>query len=269
MRAQGFHAPPLGQVNVFALGKHRVDQPRVNPQQLAKALGNLFIGLEMVRLAAHRPAGVQRRQQVLLVQVFQHAGRAGRQVVVEQNSAGIEVFQPQPAVGANQGLQHQALAVGQLHRGRLRDVRVERAKPHIQAGLVKNLLELQHIGQVGRVARVVFGHHQQVARFRADFLNRGHGRLHRQRHHLRRQVVPAARKQVGVNRRELEAGVANIDRTVKRRRVLHPFKTEPALDGRCRVQDALLKLVDGAGQGGDEVRNHAATFDGGYRYLVR
>jgi len=83
------------------------------------------------------------------------------------------------------------------------------------------------------------------------FFDRRHRRLHRQRQHLGREVVPAAREQVGVHRCQFEAGVADIDRTVKRRRVLHPLEPEPALDHGGGLEHALLELVDGAGQGSD------------------
>src|SRR2546429_4753914 len=51
------------------------------------------------------------------------------------------------------------------------------------------------------VARVVLGNDEQVARFGADLLDRRHGRLHGQRQHFVGQVVPAARKQVGIDRK--------------------------------------------------------------------
>jgi hypothetical protein len=126
--------------------------------------------------------------------------------------------------------------------------------------LRENPLELQDVGQIKRVARVVFGDDQQVARLGADLLDRRHRRLDGQRQHLGRQVVPAAGVEVGVHRRQLEAGVAHIDRAVKRRRVLHPLQAKPALDRRRGVQDALLEFVDRAVQGSDEMRNHAALF---------
>jgi hypothetical protein len=103
---------------------------------------------------------------------------------------------------------------------------------------------------------VLFGDQQQVARFRADLLDRRHRRLDRQRQHLLRQVVEAAGEQVGVDRRELEACIAHVDRGVERRRVLHPLEPEPAFDGRQRFEDALLELIDRAGECGDEMRNH-------------
>src|SRR5256884_8210359 len=63
-------------------------------------------------------------------------------------------------------------------------------------------------------------------------------------------------RSVGIHGRELEAGVADVHRAIERRRVFHPFEPEPALDRRHGVEDALLKLVDRACQGRDEMWNH-------------
>jgi hypothetical protein len=107
------HSPPWPRgVDLAAGGEQRVDQPGVDAQQLAEALAHFLVALEVPALAPHRPAGLQRRQQVLLVQVFQDARRAGGQVVVEQDGAGVEVLQAQPAL-AQRRLQRQLLAVGQ------------------------------------------------------------------------------------------------------------------------------------------------------------
>ena len=95
-----------------------------------------------------------------------------------------------------------------------------------------------------------------VARFGANFLNGRHRRLHRQRQHLGRQVVPAAGVEVGVHRGEFEARIADVHRAVKRWRVFHPLHAKPALDGGHGVKNALLELVDRAGERGDEVGDH-------------
>jgi hypothetical protein len=139
---------------------------------------------------------------------------------------------------------------------------VERAEADVEARLVEDLHQALHVHQVERVAGVLLGDEEQVLRFRADLLDRRHRRLHRQRQHLGGQVVEAAREQVGVDRRQLEAGVAQVDRRVERRRVLHPLEPEPALDRRQRLEHALLELVDRAGERGDEVRNHGGARGG-------
>ena len=210
----------------------------------------------MVALAAHAPARVQRRQHVLLVQVLQNARRAGRQVVVEQDGAGVEILQHQPPAHALHRFERDALAVGQGNRGAFLQVRIDRADAHVQAGHVEDALQLHQAAQVGAALQIVLGNDQQVARFGADFLDGRHGGLHRQRQHFGGQVVPAAGKQVGVHRRQLETGIADVHRGVERRRVLHPLQAKPALGGGHRVDDALLEFIDGASEGSDEVRNH-------------
>jgi hypothetical protein len=94
------------------------------------------------------------------------------------------------------------------------------------------------------VLGVVLGNDEQVARLGADFLDGGHRGLHGQRQHRRGEVVPAARKQVGFHRGQLEPGIADVDRGVERRGVLHPLQAKPAFDGRHGVEHTLLKLID-------------------------
>ena len=254
--AQAFAAAGLADVDLAAAGEQRVDEPRVDAEQLAEALAHFFIALEVAALAPHAPAGLQRRQQVLLVQVFQNARRAGREVVVQQDGAGVEVLEPQPVARALRRLQRQRLAVGQRDGAAALDGRVDGAEAHVQPRHAEDLLQPRQAGQVEAAGLAVLGHDHQVARLGADLLDGRLRRLHRQWQHVGRQVVPAVGVQVGVHRRQLEAGVADVDRAVQRRRVLHPLQAEPALDHRRGVEDALLQLVDGAGQGSDEVRNH-------------
>ncbi len=249
----------FGEIDLAALREHRIDEPGVHAQQLGELLGHLLVALEVVALAPHRPAGMQRRQQVLLVQVVEHPGQPGRQVVVEQDGAGVEVLQAQAPAIAQQRLHREVAAVRQRDARGLGDGVVERAQAHVQAGLVEDLHQALHVREIERVARVLLRDEQQVLGFRADLLDGRHRGLHRQRQHLEREVVPAAGEEIGVHRRELVAGVAQVDRAVERRRVLHPLEPEPALDGRHRLQDALLELVDRAGERGDEVRDHGAN----------
>ena len=258
--AQAVHARVLLEVDLATLVEHRVDEPRVHVEQLAKALGHFFVGLEMVALAPRRPSRVQWRQEVLLVQVFQNTGHPSAQIVVEQNRARVEVLEHQAVLGAHQRLQGDGLTAGQVDGGGLLDVVGQRAQAHVQTGLVEDALELRQVAEVEAILGV-FGHEQQVARFGADFFDRGHGRLHGQGHHLGREVVPCRGEQVGVHRGELEARVADVDGGIKRRRVLHPFQTEPTLDDRRGFEDALLKLVDGAVECGDQVGNHEYGMD--------
>ena len=255
---QGFHlgaqvvqAARGAQVDRAAALKHGVYQPGVSAEQFAQALGHLFIALEMRALAPGRPGRMQGRQQVLLVQVLKNARHAGVEIGVEQNRAGIKVFHANAPFATNHGLQCHAVAIGQGHGDGFFDGRVNGADAHIEPGHVKNALQLHDVGQVEGALLMVFRYHQQIARLGADFFDGRHGGLHRQWQHLRRQVVPAPGEQIGVYRRQLEAAIAQIYRTVKGWRVLHPLKPEPALYGGHRIKHPLLEFIDGAGQGGD------------------
>ena len=192
------------------------------------------------------------------MQMLQLARHARRKVVVEQDGAGIKTLQAEPATGTQQGFKHQLAAIGQGHCRGCGDLHVQRAQAHIEPGLGEDAHQPLHAAEVeGVVAAMrLLGDQQQVLGLGADLLDRRHRRLHRQRQHLHGQVVEAGREQVGVHWGELEAGIAQINRAVKRRRVLHPFEPKPALDGRHRVEDARFKLIDRAGERGKEVGNH-------------
>ena len=84
--------------------KCRVDAPRVDADRLGEIIGHFVISGEMVGLAAHRPAGMDRRQHDLFVQALQDGRNAGRQIVVEQDGAGIETLQPEPVFCPDQWL---------------------------------------------------------------------------------------------------------------------------------------------------------------------
>ncbi len=256
---QALGARAVGEVHLAAARVHRIDEPRVHAEQLGELLRHLFVGGEVVRLPADRPAGVQRRQQVLLVQALEDLRDPAREVVVEQDRAGVEVLQAEAVPRPHQRLDGEGAAIGKRHVGRRGDRFIERAEADVEPGLVEDLHQPRDVHQVERVAGVPLGDQKQVLRFRADLLDRRHRRLHGERQHLGGQVVEAARKQVGVDRRELEAGVPQVDRGVERRRVLHPLEPEPPLDRRQRLEHALLELVDRPGQGGDEVRDHGGV----------
>ena len=219
-----------GQVQFATEFKVRVDEPGIDADQFGKALGRVLVAVEVPALAAHRPARVQRRQQVLRLQVFQNAGDAAGQVGVEQNRAGVEVLHANAPALAQHRLQHHALAAGYCQRKGFFHIRADRAKAHVQAGHLEDAPQLHQVAQVKTVAHMVVGHDQQVARLGAGFLHGRERRLHRQRQHGRGQVVPAAGEKIGVNRCQFETGVAHIDRAVKRRRVLHPLHAKPALN---------------------------------------
>ena len=56
----------------------------------------------MIRLAAYRPAGVQRWQDELFVKILEYFRDAGGQVVVEQDRAGVEAVEAQTVLAADQ-----------------------------------------------------------------------------------------------------------------------------------------------------------------------
>nr|GEU28634.1 hypothetical protein [Tanacetum cinerariifolium] len=251
---QAFIALAGAEVHRVALGVQRVEHPRIDADQLAEFLGHFVIRVQVVALAAQRPARVQRRQQALLVYVLQDLGDAGRQVVIEQNRARIEILQSHAAaVGrAHQRFDHQQITVGQRQRRRLRDLGRQRTEPHVQPGLAEDLHQPGDVLPVGGMALLQLGNQEQVARVRAIFVDCGHGGLHRQRQHFGGEMVEAAGEQVGIHGRQLVAGVTHVDRTIKRRRVLLPFQTEPALNGRRRGQDFFFEIEQWAGQGRGE-----------------
>ncbi len=260
---QTVFAVALVEVDLAALGEVGVEHPRIDADELGEFFRHIVIRVEVLGLAPHGPAGMQRWQQVLLMQTLQDGRDAARQIVVEQDGAGVEVFQPEAQFVADQRLHHQLAARRQLEVHGFGDRLVERPETHIQPGLAEDAHQGVDVFEVEGVAGVVLGNHQQVLGLRADFLDGGHGGLHRQRHHLRGEIVEAAGIEIGVDRRELEAGVAQIDRAVERRGVLHPFEAEPALDGGLRLQDALFEFEDGIARGGDEMRDHCSVCKSG------
>ena len=66
-------------------------------------------------------------------------------------------------------------------------------------------------------------------------------------------------KQVGVDRRELEARVAQVHRRVERDLVLLPLRAQPALDLGHALEDAALEILQRAGERGGEVGNHGGS----------
>ena len=239
---QRFLTGALLEIDAFDVREVRIDHPRIDLDHLRELLRDVVITGEVRRFAANGPAGMQRRQQILLVQIFQHGRNAARQVVVQQDRARVEILQAEAPLRALERFEHELLAVGQRDRDRPDDAFVERAETHVQAGLAHDRGQTGDILQVERVARVALGDHQQVLRVRADLFDRRHRGLHGERQHFLRQIVEGAGKQIGVDRRELEARVTQVDRTVERRRVLLPFEPEPAFDGGGSVEDLPLEV---------------------------
>ena len=176
------------------------------------------------------------------MQVFEDARNTRRQIVIEQDRARIEVLQTKPALRTLERFEHDLLPVGERDRDGPVDRFVERAESHVQTGLTHDHREPRDVLEIERVARMPLGNHEQVLRVRADFLDRSHRCLDGERQHLVRQDIERARKQVRIDRRELEARVAQIDRAVERGGMLLPFKAEPTFDRRRRIEDLPLEI---------------------------
>ena len=80
---------------------------------LAKALGDFFQAFEVVAASAQGPTGMEGRQQVLQMQVFQNAGNPGAQIVVEQDGARVEVLDHHAPLHPHHRLQREGFTVGQ------------------------------------------------------------------------------------------------------------------------------------------------------------
>ena len=210
---------------------------------------------EVMRLLAVVPAGLERRRD-RLVDVAQHRGRAGGQVVVEQHHARIEVGKPDPPSVANNRLEGEDAAGGELERCRRGDAGRERANAHAHSGLRKDIAQRLDVLQVERIARVILGHQQHAARIGTHALDGRLDRLHAQRQESGIQIVEPAGKKIGVDRRELEAGIAQVDRRIERHRMLLPVRAEPALDVRHPVEKALLQILQRSCQCGREMGDH-------------
>jgi hypothetical protein len=89
---------------------------------------------------------------------------------------------------------------------------------------------------------MVLGNQQQLARIRADAVDRRHRRLHAQRHETLIEVVEPPWKKVHIHRRELETGVAQIDRAIERRSVFLPLAAQPALDVRHGIEKTTFDV---------------------------
>ena len=233
-----------------------VDAPGIDADFLGEAGGHFVISGEMIGFPPHGPAGMERRQHELLVEVAQDFRNACRKIVVEQDGARVETIESEAIFRADQRFEQQALAVRQFDRRRPGDFREQRAKADVQPGLAQDGGDLRDVLQVEQVARVVFRNQQQIARVRADLFDGDHRCLHAKRQKSGVQVVEAAGKQVGVDRRQLEAGIAQVARRIEGWRVLLPLRAQPLLDLRAAVEEAALEFEQGAGEGGRQVGNH-------------
>jgi hypothetical protein len=220
------------EVDLSAACEVRVDQPGVDLDQRREFAYDFVIPAAVIRLAADRPARVQRREQHLLVKALQDRRNTRREVVVQQDRAGIEVAGLEPCSVAAHRLEQDARAARGFELGRRADLGIERADAHLEPGLAQDRGQHAHVLEVPLVARVILGDQQQVLRVRTDLVDRRHRRLNRERRECGAQVVEPAGKQVGVDRRDLEARVAQVAGRVERRRMRLPLEPQPALDRR-------------------------------------
>lgn len=256
---QAFLAGALLEVDLAADAELGVDAPRVDADRGGELARHAVVAFGVLGLAARMPACVQRRDQPLLVQALEHRRNPRRQVVVEQHRAGAETVQADAAAAAPQRLQRQRGAVGQLDHARLGDLGQQAADAHFQSGQAQDGHQLGHILQVELVAGVVLGDQQQLAGVGADALDRDLGGLHAQWHEGVVEVVEAAREQVQVDRRELEARVAQVGRAVEGRHVVLPLGAEPLFDVAGVVEELALQFEQRPGECGGEVRNHGLS----------
>ena len=127
------------------------------------------------------------------------------------------------------------------------------ADAHIEAGLEQDVAQRRHALQVEHVAGVALGDQQHSRGGGAYPFHRGLHRLDAQGDEGGIEIVEARGKQIGVHRRQLEAGVAQVDRAIERRRGLQPLITKPSLDGRLARQQVLLNGEQRPGERGGEM----------------
>ena len=235
----------LLEVHLAAHAEVRIDEPWVDADERRELVGDRGIRREVMRLLAVVPAGGKRRHDGL-VDLREHRRRTRRQVVVQQDHARVEVVQAHAPAVALHGLERERRAVAEVELRHLRDLGIERPDAHAHARLAQDAFERRDVVQVERVARVILGNQQHAARVGAHALDGRLDRLHAQRQERRIEVVEAAGKEIGVDRRELEAGVAQIHRRVERDLVLLPLRAQPALDLGHALEDAPLEVLQRA-----------------------
>ena len=189
-------------------------------------------------------------------------GHAGRQVVVEQDRAGIEVLQAEAARRAHQRLERERAAVGQRHLRRRGDRSIERAEAHVEAGLVEDLASAAPRSS-GRTSCACASRGSAAGSSPPGRSSRSPPSPPARPAAASRSVrllKPPGNRLVSTGA-SLKPALRRSTERVERRRVLHPLEPEPALDRRHRLEHALLEFVDRAGEGGDEMGNHAGACD--------
>ena len=197
----------------------------------------------MMALGAVRPAQAGRGKDRLR-DVLQDGRQAAREIVVQQHQAGIEIGHADPITVADERLELQMRRGAAFKRRRRGQVRPQAADTHLEAGLRHQAGERAQAVQIVGVAGMAFGNDQDPAGAGATALDGlAHG-LDTQRMAVRRQIVEAGRKQVGVDGRKLEAGIAQIDRGIERRPGVLPLTPKPVFDRALLGEQRGLQPLD-------------------------
>ena len=120
--------------------------------------------------------------------------------------------------------------------------------------MAQDTREFLDVLQVKLVAGVVFRNQRDRACVRTGFFDGRHCGLHTQRMEIGIEVVEAAGKQVGIDRCELESGIAQVNGGVKRRRMILPLRAQPVFNVGVGLQDVAFQFLQRAGQCGSQAR---------------
>ncbi len=197
----------------------------------------------MICFAARRPTAVQRRQNNL-ADAFEDVGNVDGQIVEQQKPRKAKSrLQDGRGRGYQYRFQQDFVVKYGFKFGQFSYFRIQAAQAHFMPCRTQNLAEGVNVLQVKRIARVVFGNNQYGFRRFTGALHRILRGNRRQRDKVGIQIIEAAGEQIHIDRRNFVAGIAYIDRTVKRRAVYAPLRAEPRLDFGVIGQDFCLKRL--------------------------
>ena len=249
---QAVHALAPHKIHLAAIPEQRVNQPGINLDQARKLARHLPIIRKMIGLQARRPAEPNRRRDGLGDPV-QYRRPARSQVVIQHDQVRHIALHPQLIPGAPERFQQDSVAGIKLDAGRPVKAGAQAADADLKTGLFHNRPQAGDILQIEQVAGVVLGDNEDAVNRVRDALYGHLQGLDAERFKGRIEVVEAGRKQVGVNRRDLVAGVAQVHRGIKRGRRLAPGAAKPGLDIGLAFQQDMFQLVKWPGQRGGEM----------------
>ena len=84
----------FAKIDLAARGKIRIDEPRVNADQVGKLSRDIVVGCKMVGFASRRPSCTQGRNDDLL-EILKNCRNTCREIVIEKHGAGVEAFYDQ------------------------------------------------------------------------------------------------------------------------------------------------------------------------------